>query len=684
MHAAHVPGGDVTIAAAAVTAGTWLAWMRHDAAERKAERDNRERPHPRLRPTEAALIPAAVGGWTAAAVTWGPLAGQPPWLTLAYLAVTGGGYAWLRRHRAVRAARARRDEAAAWTARKTWWHQLAPGIGLAGFDLLAIAETHLGEELTLTGSPYGVSAAAVAANPRAVIDRWLQVEGLPYGSIDFASPFPGRLVVNIRRIDPSVNGPVRHPALDPASPFADLFPAVASVRDPVPALITPETGEVVHLVLWDQLGGKVIGVYGAKRAGKTTLLDVIRERVTAMGDAVIVQANGAAAGDELAWEPLAAATAAGSARFDPDAAAAISAVLDYLVGLVTDRSATGSVTGDSVFQPTEEEPAIVAFLDEVDEIVTQIPDAKRKIEFLASKAAKAAITLLLGTQRAINQWTGGGAVRANLDQILVGWMTRGSETRHATGGEDIPDIGQYSSKQPGFFQVWDPIMKKVTARGRGFDFGTIGEQQQHVISRRDPASRPALPGQLPGYGTASTPDDAAGDEQAVSPGGQGLRDRLAAVISISGPRRARHRPDPAQAAPPQEPVQQPGPAAPGIPGVPAEDLKVLTGLLFAPDGTTSGQAAQVLGKHRSTAHEYLTALCKHGIARRTGEGRGSRFVPAAPEPRPYMSLQDLTEAVAAGLTDADDEQKAVFERVHDALRRQAVKLAPGTESGDAP
>ena len=54
--------------------------------------------------------------------------------------------------------------------------------------------------------------------------------------------------------------------------------------------------------------------------GKTTVLNDFRERVTAMPDAILVQVNGAKVGDEMAWEPLAAATAAGSAQFEDGAA----------------------------------------------------------------------------------------------------------------------------------------------------------------------------------------------------------------------------------------------------------------------------------------------------------------------------------------------------------------------------
>jgi MFS family permease len=115
LHAAGVQATVPAVAAAvAALGGGWLG----DRRARDPERA-------RLRGAEVAAVTGAVGGWVTAATAWGPLAGPDHLMTLAYLAGTGGGYWWLRRHDAVRAARARRDAAAAWTQRKTDWHRLA-------------------------------------------------------------------------------------------------------------------------------------------------------------------------------------------------------------------------------------------------------------------------------------------------------------------------------------------------------------------------------------------------------------------------------------------------------------------------------------------------------------------------------------------------------------------------------
>ena len=369
LHAAHVPGHVVTYAAVAAAVACWLTWHRY----------GRSSPHPRLLPTEAALVAAATGGWMAAAVTWGPLGWPAHLLTWIYLAGAAGGYWWLRRHEAVRAARQRREDAAAWAARKAEWHRVAHLIGLGDFHLQAVTPTLLGEELLLTSAPGSDLASRVARNADAIAEKYAHLEGLPYGRVDISTTdYPGQLVIGIRHEDPSVKGVVYHPLTTPwpsaePSPYAGWFPAEATIRDPVPVGIIPETGEPMTLTLFDEIGAKAIGVHGATGSGKSTLLNDVRERVTAMTDAALVQLNGAHMGDELTWEPLAAATACGPAASDEEVRDKILAVLEWAQQLVTERSATLAETGHSVFQPTPDDPAYVLMVDEVDEVVASVP-----------------------------------------------------------------------------------------------------------------------------------------------------------------------------------------------------------------------------------------------------------------------------------------------------------------------
>jgi predicted ArsR family transcriptional regulator len=52
---------------------------------------------------------------------------------------------------------------------------------------------------------------------------------------------------------------------------------------------------------------------------------------------------------------------------------------------------------------------------------------------------------------------------------------------------------------------------------------------------------------------------------------------------------------------------------------------VLMRLLADPSGTNATDVAAVIGKTKSTAHRYLSALHATGVARLNGTGRGARF-----------------------------------------------------------
>ena len=558
----------------------------------------------------------------------------------------------------------------AWAARKAGWHRVAHLIGLGDFHLQTVTPTLLGEELLLTSAPGSDLASRVARNSDAIAEKYAHLEGLPYGRVDISTTeFPGQLVIGIRRVDPSVKGVVYHPLTAPwpspePSPYADWFPAEATIRAPVPVGIIPETGEPMTVTLFDEIGARAIGVHGATGSGKSTLLNDVRERVTAMTDAALVQLNGAHMGDELTWEPLAAATACGPAASDQEVRDKILAVLEWAQELVTERSATLAATGHSVFQPTPEDPAIVLMVDEVDEVVASVPGSGAILEFLASKQRKSAVCLILATQRATQKQTGGGMVRANLSQVVIGNTNRATESRHATGAEaEIPDISEYSRGRKGYFQIWDPQAKEITARGRTFLLGVPPDELAYckrIVDARKGARR-ALPAvDLAGH------DRQEHAPEAAAPGVSEMRARLAAA---------------------KERNEAPAAVAPvrhrAVPGVPPEAVAVLMRLLAAPEGTTAGAAGLALGKSKSSAHEYLTALRDQGIAEMTGGGRGSRFrlvraePPAAPEARPYTTIEALAQAVHDGLVDASDEQRAILEQAWEVANRPRLTLLQG-------
>lgn len=460
-----------------------------------------------------------------------------------------------------------------------------------------------------------------------------------------------------------MNGPVTHPALDPGSPYEDWFPERRSIRQPIPVGVVPETGEPMELVLFDEEGGKAVGVYSMTGGGKANMLDDIREWITACDDAILVQLNAAGSGDERTWEPLAAVTAAGLQADDPRVRQRIIGALQWVRHLIGERAETAARTGESVFQPTRQDPAVVVMIDEIDE-TGNIEGASKLLEFLASKQRKSAVCLILAGQRAVVTWTGGSGVRVNLSTVVYGMLARESEARHAVGAEnELPDISEYSRGEAGYFGVWSVRQKRLLQRGRTFYIGKLRDQQQ-IIARRDPAARPVLEGA--GEITETAP--AAPEEL----GGSALRERLAQVRELN-----EGRPFPAGAGN----GALLGGTLPAVPGVPSEDMPVLLRLLADPEGTTAALAGLALGKSKSLAHEYLTALRDRNIAKLTGGGRGSRFRLVRPEPaqnpQPYTTLEDLAEAVRNGLVEADDDARAVLEEVRRIASQPLLTVVEG-------
>jgi hypothetical protein len=660
LHELGVPVRDAAIAVAVAVALAWLT--RRGKSE-----------YPRLAATEAAMVTAIIGGWVTAAVAFGPLGWPYHLLTWIYLAGAAGGYWWLRRHEAVRAARQRREDLAADLADKRLWHEILPRIGLGGWHVQWRRDTNLGEERLVTTSPENALASRVAASSGGIAEKLAHILGLPYGRIDVrTTDFPGQLVISIRTVDVSLQDAAYHPMTDPwpdkkPSPFAGWFPATASIRDHATWGFSPEDGSPLTLELFSKIGGRAVGVIGGTGSGKSNVLNVAREFVTRCPDARMVQLNGAHMVDELVWEPLSALTICGPVATGEDVRNRIAAALSALCLLVTNRSATLAETGHSTFQPTARDPAVVIVIDEVDEIVAHVPGAGKALEFLASKQRKSAVCLLLATQRAVIASLGGGGVRANMAEVIIGKVARASEARHATGAEkEIPDIREYSKGAAGYFLRFDQHSGTVTGRGRAFLLGVDPDEPAYIkriVTGRGPLrdwSIPDLPPlDIDAQETTTTAASGGG------PAATGLRAKLASAAQKA-----------AQAVSPR-PAAAAAPAVPIPLEIPQPIGQTLLALLAAPGGTTAEAAGAAIGKSKETARKYLKLLRDAGIARLNGAGPAARWyrtVPRTPGPAAeYTTLAELAEAVHNGQADAGDDLRAVLEQVRQITERQHTR-----------
>lgn len=677
MHVAHISGYVPGCATCAATAAAWLTWFWH----------RKKSPHPRLAPFEAAGVTAAAGAWITAADMWAPYGWPDHLLSFIYAAGSIGGYWWLRRHEAVIAARKRREDAAAEIAFKKQWHQILHRAGLGGWHVQQRSDTNLGYEVLITTSPENASAKQIAANSSRITEKLEHILGLPYNRVDAnATGLPGELIIGVRTVDVSSRSAAYHPMTMPwpesdPSPFLDWFPKTASIRDPAVWGFCPEDSSPLYAQLFSDIGGRVLGVFGMTGSGKSTVLNDLREFVTRCPDARLLQLNGAHMGDELTWQPLSALTRCGPVATNENVRNDIAEILAALCLLVTERSATLAETGHSTFQPTPDKPALVIFIDEVDEIVAHVPGAGQALEFLASKQRKSAIALVLSTQRAVIKSIGGGAVRANMSEALVGKVARDSESRHATGADaQLPDIREYSGGAPGYFQTFDPHSGTVTGRGRAFLLGVPPEELAYIKSLV--ASRvnlrdwrlPDMPDMdLDGGEAAAEAADAETTQEVT-----GLRARLAAARG-----NAAAQPEPATPAPSKSEPPAPTAATPFVLGVPPTAVAQLMQMMSDEGRVSAASAGLALGVSKTVAYQYLAAMLDRGLVELDKRGRASGWYlarPAAPEPaspdadaavdeippadRPdgYQTLADLARAVHEGEVDVDDEAREVLAR----------------------
>jgi DNA-binding transcriptional ArsR family regulator len=659
LHAWHVEGHVITYTVAGTVLAVWLTWQRHQ----------RKSPHLRLAATEAALVAAAVGGWMAAAVTSGPLGWPAHLLTWIYLAGAIGGYVWLRRHPAVRAARARRDEETAWTARKTWWHQVAHRLGLDGWHLVKANETLLGEELFIRTSPDGKLASQVIHDAAHIAERLAGILGLPYGRIDVdQTGTPFELRISIRSDDPWKE-PIWHPALAGDSPHAELMPVPASIRQPLVLGIDPETGEPLTLKLWDKRGAKVVQVLAKKDGGKTTLFDTLTERITACPDARLLQVNLSKALEDGWWAPLAEANA-----LDGDMQRAL-LILQFAYDAIRQRPRGGRET--RVHQPTPAEPLFVLKIDEIDAVAGN-QEAKRLLGLIASKCRSEGVALVLGGQRATVQWTGGSDVRANADIAVWGKFVRGSEKNHVAGAEaNLPDMGEYGGGHPGVFGICELPFNGSCQKGRTFYWGEEAPGLQRLVAERAATRAPYVlePALATLEGTwaqitGAAPVTPASQEHPQEQPGNAIRERLAKVHAAN-----EERPLPAQAE-----------ALPEVPGVPAGVTADLLRILSS-SRLSSAAAGQALGMSKSAAHRYLAALRDAGVVEMAGIGKSvkwrlARRAAVGAEPPDRVTIEEVARAMHDGLVEATEKQRAVLERAWEIAHRPHLTLVPPLPDDD--
>jgi S-DNA-T family DNA segregation ATPase FtsK/SpoIIIE len=340
-----------------------------------------------------------------------------------------------------------------------------------------------------------------------------------------------------------------------------------------------ETGEPLRVDLLRKHA--LIGA--ASGAGKTTLLNAILRTLGPAPD-VLLWAIDFAGGAGLApWRACLGrlATTPAEAR----------ELLEEACAVIDARERWLADHGEEHWNPTPQAPAIMLPVDELAELIEQLPEAAGYLDTIARKGRKTAVTLLVATQRPTQDALGGGALRA---QLTVRVCLRVTEPRD---GELILGQGKKALgyrpdllDAPGKLLIWDPPdhTRPIPAKVLHVDRARI----PRLLAAAGPGAVPAL-----------DPDTAAG------------------IAAAAG------WPDPTlPAAEPPRPPRAVPPAGDGDP------LAALRTCLRAagPRGAKVAELAAAIGRAKTWVYERLQDLARAGEVERAGHGRWRLTHPGHP------------------------------------------------------
>jgi S-DNA-T family DNA segregation ATPase FtsK/SpoIIIE len=554
-----LPGWWPIVAAVGLTAAAILGLLSYRfGLDRQAER------------AYAVTTTAAATAWLTAACWFGPVR-RPLLLTWAAGTLAGGvPWWWHRRRRAkVRVLRAVQH-----------WGNDAAAANLDGTRLQRV-------EVDPTGQQWSARVLLPKGQTlRDVIDRVPKLEsalGLRPRAIRVEEDptLARRVILRVVERDPHAG----------TLPMPELVGPLTITR---PVLVAEyETGEPLRLDLLRKHA--LIGA--ASGAGKTTLVTAILRTLGPAPD-VLVWAVDFAGGAGLApWRPCLGrlATTPAEAR----------ALLEDAVAAIDARERWLADHGEEHWDPTPEAPAVVIPVDELAELVEQLPDAATFLDTIARKGRKTAITLLVSTQRPTQDALGGGALRAQLTVRVCLRVTEPADGELILGRGKArlgyrPDL----LDAPGKLLVWDPPdhTRPIPAKVLHYD-------------------RARIPRLLAAAGPQAVPDLDPATATALTEPTQRDEDR--------GP----------AAHPPRPPLAEPtGSAAETTPiptpaGGAGDPLAGLLACLRAagPRGAKVAELAAAIGRAKTWVYERLQDLARTGQVERAGHGRWRLTHPHDPD-----------------------------------------------------
>ncbi|WP_238006167.1 FtsK/SpoIIIE domain-containing protein [Dactylosporangium sp. AC04546] len=324
----------------------------------------------------AGTATAAAGVWLAAATAVGPTSDPLPML-LAAATVAFAVPWWTHRRRRARVRVDRVIQA---------WPDIAEHIGLAGSRVMsAVVDV------------WGWRARLHLTNGQTVADVLTRVPAIESGlgtrpgavRVEADPTHAGRFVMRVLADDPHA-GAIPWPG-----------PTVQSINDPIDLGVFEDAAKVRLPFL-----RKHILIGGTTDAGKSGVLNVILGNLAACPDVVLwgIDLKG---GMELRpWASCLARLATTPAE--------ATAILRDGVRVLDARADAMSHSGDRVWQPSPQTPALVIVVDEYAELVEQAPAAVEAAESIARRGRATATTLLAANQRPTQKSMGGGALRSQM------------------------------------------------------------------------------------------------------------------------------------------------------------------------------------------------------------------------------------------------------------------------------
>jgi hypothetical protein len=420
----------------------------------------------------------AAGAWSAVAAKLGPLSGPYLPLTDAWAVLSFCGWRWGRRHPAV-------TEARDWRLAREDWHETRRRWHLDRTFLMGLEKTRLGEKRIIDVTGSGKLASQIAASD---VAGWVaQDKQIPRTRVKVAvHGHEGQVSVDIRERDPWKR-PILHPVLDDA-PEIDLS-GPCTCREPFIVGQDPETGQPLTLTVWDEDGGKRVLIVATSRAGKTVLLNNLRERATKARDVLLVNLNLSKALEDKEW-----ATACHLTALTRHQLARAMKILRTLNAIIEWRSQQPRET--AVFQPSPEHPLILFIGDEIDALA-RYPGARELLRDIYSKGGSEAVAPVVAGQRGTAEWIGGGDIRALVDVFAVGMIGRRSEAMHAAGdiGMEMPDMSKYGEGRKGVWAIAE--LGGEIRTGRTFLLKEPGDLRRLAEERA--MSQPELEPELQGF-----------------------------------------------------------------------------------------------------------------------------------------------------------------------------------------